>query len=69
MSKRWILRLVLSIMLLAALSAAVCATDEENWYDAEQQEYFWEEEQLETVFPDENKKPVKENEDRGGLYG
>ena len=52
MSKRWILRLVLSIMLLAALSAAVCATDEENWYDAEQQEYFWEEEQLETVFPD-----------------
>ena len=52
MSKRWVLRLVLSIMLLAALSAAVCATDEENWYDAEQQEYFWEEEQLETVFPD-----------------
>ena len=52
MSKRWVLRLVLSIMLLAALSAAVYATDEENWYDAEQQEYFWEEEQLETVFPD-----------------
>ena len=52
MSKRWVLRLVLSIMLLAALSAAVCATNEENWYDAEQQEYFWEEEQLETVFPD-----------------
>ena len=52
MSKRWVLRLVLSIMLLAALSAAVCAADEENWYDAEQQEYFWEEEQLETVFPD-----------------
>ncbi len=51
MLKRWSLRLVLSVMLLAALTAAVCAAETDNWYDAEQQEYFWEEQQ-ETVFPD-----------------
>ena len=52
MSKRWALRLVLCLMLLAAFSAAASAEESDAWYEETQEEYFWEEQQLETVFPD-----------------
>lgn len=51
MLKRWTLRIVLSVMLLAAFSAAAQAEESDNWYDAAQEEYFWEEQQA-IVFPD-----------------
>ena len=51
MSKRWALRLLLAVMLLAAFSAAVSADEGDGWYDASQEEYFWQDQQ-EVVFPD-----------------
>ena len=51
MSKRWGLRLLLAVMLLAAFSAAASADEGDDWYDASQEEYFWQDQQ-EVVFPD-----------------
>ena len=51
MSKRWALRLLLAVMLLAAFSAAASADEGDGWYDASQEEYFWQAQQ-EVVFPD-----------------
>ena len=51
MSKRWGLRLLLAVMLLAAFSAAASADEGDGWYDASQEEYFWQDQQ-EVVFPD-----------------
>ena len=51
MSKRWALRLLLAVMLLAAFSAAASADEGDGWYDASQEEYFWQDQQ-EVVFPD-----------------
>ena len=50
MSKRWALRLLLAVMLLAAFSAAVSGDEGDGWYDASQEEYFWQDQQ-EVVFP------------------
>ena len=52
MSKRWGLRLLLAVMLLAAFSAAASADEGDGWYDASQEEYFWQDQQ-EVVFPDD----------------
>ena len=51
MLKRWTVCIVLSVMLLAAFSAAAQAEESDNWYDAAQEEYFWEEQET-AVFPD-----------------
>lgn len=50
MTKRWLSCLALCITLLAAFSTAIFADEQDNWYDAAQEEYFWEEQA--TVFSD-----------------
>lgn len=44
MLKRWALRLLLMAALLGAFSAPALANDTDNWYDASEEEFFWEEE-------------------------
>ena len=56
MSKRWGLRLLLAVMLLAVFSAAASADEGDGWYDASQEEYFWQDQQ-EVVFPDGTFRP------------
>lgn len=51
MFKRWGMRIVLTVMLLAAFSAAVLAEESDNWYDETQEAFSWQDEAA-VVFPD-----------------
>ena len=52
MAKKWTMRIVLTVMLLAAFSSAAFAEESDNWYDTSEEQYFWEEELNASVFPD-----------------
>ena len=51
MFKRWGMRIVLTVMLLAAFSAAAFAEESDNWYDETQEAFNWQDEAA-VVFPD-----------------
>ena len=69
MARKWMTRLILSVLLLASFHAAVYAEETDNWYDNTQEEFFWEQQdQLEQQEQEQPQQPVFPDVTSGNWY-